>query len=129
MAKLIEDTIGKVDFQQRVAYRTLKTQSFFSKTKIECRKNSNQTLFIPMIVTYVQDIRNELIDCVNLPKDSNFSTITCTQHTLIAKSITCQTVPPALRLNKYHHPYELQLFNCDISVSYTHLTLPTIYPV
>ena len=54
MAKLIEDTIGKDDFQLRVAYRTRKTQSFFSN-KDKVSKELQSKLFIPMIVTYVQN--------------------------------------------------------------------------
>ena len=58
--------------------------------------------------------RTEISSHVHLPKDSNFSILTRTPHTLIAESLIYHTVLPALRLNKYHPPYELQIFNCDI---------------
>ena len=81
MAKLIEDTIGKDDFQLRVVYRTQKTQSFYHKQK--CRKNSNQTYII-----YYYDCDQDTDTSVHLPKDSNFSIITRTQHTLTAESLS-----------------------------------------
>ena len=42
MTKLIEDIIGKEDFQRRVVYQTQKTQSFFSnKDKVSKELQSN----------------------------------------------------------------------------------------
>ena len=36
-----------------------------------------------------------------------------TKYPLIAESLVFQATPAYLRLNKYHPPYLLQLFNCD----------------
>ena len=133
---LIEETLGKDDVQVRVAYRTRKTQSFFSnKDKVSKELQSNVIYsydcdlcpghkYIGETVRHFSTRKREHItgekgpteisSHVHLPKDSNFSIVTRTPHTLIAESLIYHTVPPALRLNKYHPPYELQIFNCDI---------------
>ena len=135
VAKLIEDTIGKDKIQIRTAYKTKKTQSFFSnKDKIPTDIRSNIVYsyncdqcpglqYIKESVRHFSTPKNEHINGDSNPtevtthihtaKEENFSIVIQSKHTTIAESLVYHSVPPSKRLNKYHPPYQLQLFDCD----------------
>ena len=135
MAKVIEETIGKETIKICVAYRTRKTQSFFSnKDKVSPNLQSNIVYiyncdqcpghkYIGETGRHFSTRKQEHIKGDKGPteisshfhtvKEENFSVVVKSTHTTIAESLVYHSVPPPLRLNKYHPPYNLQLFNCD----------------
>ena len=135
VTKLIEETIGKDTIKICTAYRTRKTQSFFSnKDKVSTELQSNIVYAykcdlcpghqytgesIRHFSTRKQEHLNgdkgptEVTNHIHRAKDENFSIVVRTKHTTIAESLVYHSVPQQKRLNKYHPPYALQLFPCD----------------
>ena len=135
VAKLIEDTIGRENIKICTSYRTRKTQSFFSnKDKIPTCVRSNivysytcdQCLghqYIGQSVRHFYTRKHEHINGsanptevtshIHTVKEENFAIVVHTKYTSIGESLIYHSVPPSKRLNKYHPPYELELFNCD----------------
>jgi len=136
MARAVEEIVGDKEVKIQVAYRTNKTQSYFTnKDKISADLQSN------IVYIYECDqcsghkyigestrhykVRKEehltgskgpteISAHVHQAKEENFSIAARTRHTLIGESIIFHTVPAHLRLNRYHPPFQLQLFGSDI---------------
>jgi len=135
VANEIEKIVGQNNVQIRVAYQTRKTQSFFTnKDKVPADLQSNLVYsykcdlcqghryigetarhFLTRKTEHVEGDKGptEITNHLHTAKYKNFSIIIRTKHTTIAESLVYHSVPPALRINKYHPPYQLQLFNCD----------------
>ena len=137
VAKTIEEILGKEEVAIRIAHRTRKTQSFFqNKDKIDSDVKSSLIYAYECDTcpghTYIgESIRHfktrklehltgdkgdtEITLHQHTKYEENFRIVIQTKQTLIAESLVYHTIPPHLRLNKYHPPFELKLFDCDTS--------------
>ena len=135
--KSIEKIVDKENFQVRVAYRTFKTQAFFhNKDRVSKNLQSNLVYvyncdhcvghkyigetrrhFITRKEEHLKGNKGEteIFTHHHKAQKENFPITIRTNHTFIGESLVYHSVPSQFRLNKYHPPYRLKLFHCDVS--------------